>query len=116
MAMPELVEFAERLEFDPKVVVPCLQRKLAALDLASYGTVVLGCTHFPFFTDSLRQVLPAEIDIIDGAAGTIRHLKHKLEEQSASAGGNGEIQFFSSGGEADIVRVKQAFAVARSLI
>lgn len=116
MAMPELVEFAERLEFDPDVVVPCLQRKFAQLDLAAYGTVVLGCTHFPFFAQSLRQVLLPGTDIIDGAEGTIRHLKLRLQAIGATSAGKGDIQFYSSGGEADVTRVRQAFTVARSLI
>jgi glutamate racemase len=116
LPMPELVEFAEKLIFDEAVVVPCLRQKFAALDLASYGTVVLGCTHFAFFRNSLRQVLAPETDIIDGTEGTLRQLMHKLEEAGCPTGtGKGDIVFCSSGGEQDIARLQQAFAIAQTL-
>lgn len=116
LPMPELVEFAEKLIVDKSIVVPCLRQKFASLDLASYGTVVLGCTHFAFFRDSLRQVLAPETDIIDGTEGTLRQLIHKLEEAGCPAGaGKGEIVFCSSGGEQDIARLQQAFALAQTI-
>lgn len=116
LPMPELVEFAEQLIFDEAVVVPCLRQKFATLDLSSYGTVVLGCTHFTFFRNSLRQVLAPETDIIDGAEGTLRQLMHKLEEAGFPTGtGKGGIAFCSSGGEQDIARLRQAFAIAQTI-
>lgn len=115
LPMPELVEFAEQLTFDEAVVVPCLQRKFAGLALASYGTVVLGCTHFAFFRRSLRRVLAPGTDIIDGTEGTLRQLLHKLKEAGLTPGGKGGIRFCSSGGEQDVARLRQAFAVARTL-
>lgn len=117
MAMPELVEFAETLTFDEAIVVPCLRKKFAALNLDNYGTVVLGCTHFPFFANSLRQVLPPGTDIIDGAAGTVRNLMHKLSEAGLmSEAGAGDILFCSSGGCQDETKLREAFAVARAMI
>ncbi|MDU4961282.1 MAG: glutamate racemase [Sporomusaceae bacterium] len=115
LPMPELVEFAEKLIVDEAAVVPCLQQKFAGLDLAAYGTVVLGCTHFAFFRGSLRRVLAPGTDIIDGTEGTLRHLLHKLEETGLAPGGDGGICFFASGGEADAARLQQAFRIARGL-
>ena len=115
--MPELVEFAETLTFDEAIIVPCLQKKFASLDLASYGTVVLGCTHFPFFVDSLRQVLPPGTDIIDSAAGTVRNLMLKLSEAGlVREAGAGDILFCSSGGQQDGAKLREAFTVARAMI
>jgi len=117
LPMPELVELAEKLIFDEAVVVPCLRQKFASLDLASYGTVVLGCTHFAFFRNSLRQVLPPETDIIDGAEGTLRQLMHKLSEAGCPpAAGKGSIVFCASGGEQDVIRMQRAFIIAQTLL
>lgn len=116
MPMPELVEFAEQLEFRESVVVPCLKKKFAALNLTDYGTVVLGCTHFPFFENSLRQILPPDVDIIDGAAGTVRQLARKLAEAGlAGTDGRGDVQFLSSGGPEDEQRLRQALQTAQAL-
>ena len=114
LPMPELVELAENLTFDDAVVIPCLQKKFAVLDLVSYGTVVLGCTHFTFFRDSLRKVLAPGTNIIDGAEGTLRQLRHKLEATGWQAGkSTGKITFCSSAGEQDAERLKKAFRIAQ---
>ena len=97
LPFPELVEFAEKLEFHEQVVLPCLKDKLAALDMSLYGTIVLGCTHFPFFKDVFRQLFSENIEIIDGSVGTVKHLKRILEERHCSKDGNGEIVFYHSG-------------------
>lgn len=115
LAMPELVELAEKLTFEDDVVLPCLRNKFAALDLNSYGTVVLGCTHFAFFRSHLRNVLAPHTEIIDGAHGTLRQLMHKLEEAQYPVGtGNGDIMFCSSAGRSDVERLQQAFSIART--
>lgn len=116
LALPELVEFAEALTFDESVIIPCLKKKLASFDLSQYGTVVLGCTHYPFFLNSFRQVLPHDVDIIDGISGTVRQLKRRLEENRIAGGGSGDIAFFSSGDTArDQERLRAAYQVAQNL-
>ena len=41
--------------------------------------VVLGCTHFVFYRDYFRELLPDTAAIIDGNEGTVRHLHVVLE-------------------------------------
>lgn len=41
--------------------------------------VVLGCTHYPLATENLTKVL-GNVKFFDGAKGTVRQLKRKLEE------------------------------------
>lgn len=78
LPLQELVVFAENFQFDPKIILPYLQSKLASFDLEQYETIVLGCTHFPYFIPFIRKVVPAHIQIIDGNNGTIRHLRNQL--------------------------------------
>ena len=40
---------------------------------------MLGCTHFVFYRDYFRELLPSSAAIIDGNAGTVRHLGVVLE-------------------------------------
>jgi glutamate racemase len=77
---PELVEFAEKFMFDEKVIIPYFKEKLSGYDIDKYGTVVLGCTHFPLFRSTLRKMLPYDIDIIDGSIGTVNRLKSVMDE------------------------------------
>lgn len=97
LALPGLVQLAERFEFGGKQAVPYLKQALSSLDLRQYGTVVLGCTHFPYFERTLRQLFPEGVDMISGSKGTARHLKRLLESNSQTGGGSGDILFYQSG-------------------
>jgi glutamate racemase len=98
VALPELVEYAEDFVFDQQLIVHYLRYKFSALDLQQYGTIVLGCTHFPYYKKSFREVFPDGIDIIDGSMGTINYLKKILNEKGLASGkGRREVTFFSSG-------------------
>jgi glutamate racemase len=99
--LQELVGYAENFRFDETLIVPYLHEKLSHFDIKSYGTVVLGCTHFPFFKNIFRKVLPIDIDIIDGNKGTIENLKRILDEMMSVNQGTGKIDFYNSGLLAD---------------
>lgn len=96
LPLPELVRYAESLVFDEEIIIPYLKDRLSDFDLAQYGTVVLGCTHFPYFKGSFRKIFK-NADIIDGASGTVRRLKNILDENGLAGGGKGSVEFYSSG-------------------
>lgn len=97
MPLPGLVEFAERMVFEGPEVEAYLNAKLSEFDLGLYGTVVLGCTHFPLFKGVFRKLLPPGIDLIDGAAGTVNHMIATLDRLGGLGGGSGKVVFESSG-------------------
>lgn len=74
LALPELVRFAERGEFAGDAVEAYLRERLADFPLEQYCAFVLGCTHFNFFKDTLRRLLPLQIRILDGVEGTVNRL------------------------------------------
>lgn len=96
LPLPGLVTFAESFNFHKDQVIPYLREQLKPFDLTEYGTVVLGCTHFPFFKDCIRSLFPNETDIIDGSNGTARNLKRILNERHQIGGGTGTISFYKS--------------------
>ncbi len=97
LPLPGLVQFAERFEFNEEIVLPYLEEQLLKYDLNNYETIVLGCTHFSFYKDIFRKILPADTDIIDGNIGTVKHLKRILEKMDAINEGDGNIVFYNSG-------------------
>jgi len=99
LPLQELVMFAENFEFDEARIKPYLQTKFARTDFSRYGAVVLGCTHFLFFKNTLRKVLPPHIQIVDGNAGTVNNLKHNMEGHFAA--GPGSVSYFISGKPAE---------------
>lgn len=74
LALPELVRFAEQGEFTGDAVEAYLRESLRDFPLEQYCAFVLGCTHFNFFKDTLRGILPANVRLMDGVDGTVRHL------------------------------------------
>ncbi|WP_042198794.1 glutamate racemase [Paenibacillus camerounensis] len=108
LALPGLVEFAERHQFNEEIVGSYLRQELSRFDLCQYGTVVLGCTHFPYFTGVLRDLFPEGTDLISGSLGTARNLKRILENNDLLESASGNIVFYQSG-----VRVEDAATLER---
>lgn len=83
LPMPELVEYAENLNFDTQFIKNYINNKFQKLNLDDYNTIVLGCTHFIFYRDIFEKILPEHIKIIDGNSGTVNHLKNILNQNHA---------------------------------
>ena len=73
-ALPQLVEFAERQEFTSTAVENYLRGELTGYDWEKFSSLVLGCTHFNYFKDTFRKILPPHVKILDGNAGTVNEL------------------------------------------
>ncbi|HWQ10346.1 MAG TPA: glutamate racemase [Holophaga sp.] len=97
LSLQELVLFSERFEFGAGSVLPYLRSRLAGLDPADYGHVVLGCTHFIYFRPLIRQIFPQDTVILDGNAGTVQRLKHLVADLRPEGPGGGGVSFFRSG-------------------
>lgn len=99
LAFPELVDLAEHMVFDNDRVIPIIKEKLSTFDISSYKTFVLGCTHFPLYRKIFKEILPKDINIIDGSVGTIKYLRHLLEQGNILNTENtgGKIKYFDSG-------------------
>lgn len=97
LPLPGLVGFAEKFDFSDDTVIPYLKEQLSTFDLKQYGTIVLGCTHFPLFRDKFRMLIPESVDLIDGCNGTIRNLKRILEDTGRINEGYGKVTYYNSG-------------------
>ncbi|WP_151733965.1 glutamate racemase [Paenibacillus tengchongensis] len=101
LALPGLVRLAERFDFREESVRPYLREQFAGLELCKYGTVVLGCTHFPYFIPVLRQLFPPQTQFISGNTGTARNLKAILGGRTSLGSGSGRIEYYASGSRVD---------------
>ncbi|MEF3302043.1 glutamate racemase [Paenibacillus sp. GYB003] len=99
LGLPGLVAFAERGMLDGPEVIAYLREQFAPFELERYGAIVLGCTHFVFFRDAIRQVVPRHIVLTDGNAGTVNQLIRLLDPKRAERSGSAE----PAGDAADIV-------------
>lgn len=96
---PDLVEIMEQGHInDHALVMGTLHRYFDDYDLSTIDSVVLGCTHFVFYRDYFRELLPENTAIIDGNEGTIHHLRDLLAANDALAksGTGGSVELRNS--------------------
>jgi glutamate racemase len=117
LPLPELVEFAENFEFKEDVVGDYLTQKLSAYDLNKYGTIVLGCTHFVFYKNLFKKIIPDHIDVIDGNIGTINNLKNILNSMETSpVDAKAKIKWYASGKQVDDIKKLAGFELLLFLL
>ena len=97
LSLPGLVDFVEREEFSPEKITAYLREAFSALNREEYGTVVLGCTHFPFFRKEITSFFSPQADIIDGNRGTVRQLIRRLPPGQEKIREDSAVKFISSG-------------------
>lgn len=96
---PDLVDIVESGRLgDHDLVMRTLHEYFDRYDLSTIDAVVLGCTHFVFYRDYFRELLPDSAAIIDGNEGTVRHLSVVLEAlgQLAPEGRTGSVELANS--------------------
>lgn len=96
LALPALVRFAEKNDFTSDEVKSYLRSQLNGFDLEAYSAIVLGCTHFNYFKDSLRAILPEHVKFVDGNAGTVQQLIRKLKENDLLENNEQRVDFYYS--------------------
>ena len=103
---PGLMEIVEA--DDSAGALQYLQELFSRFDLDQVDAVVLGCTHYVFLKDTIRDLLPERIAITDGNAGTARQLKRVLAKADLlNEEGPGSIVLETSGTEKDLELMKK---------
>ena len=97
LPLPGLVKFAEKYRFEGDDVTAYIKDAFSKFKLEEYSFLVLGCTHFNYFKDTLRKALPKRIRFVDGNEGTVRQLIRRTG--SVNGQKNGTTRYFISGRE-----------------
>jgi glutamate racemase len=58
-----------------------VSRSLMPLLAEGADTIVLGCTHYPFLTDTILKTAGRPVTVIDPAPAVARHLVEVMEEE-----------------------------------
>jgi len=95
---PGLVEQVEAGRLDTPDTLAMLDRFLAPIRTGGADTIVLGCTHYPFVIESIRQLAPG-VNVIDPAPAIARQVDRVLNERRllVSAEPIGQHRFITSG-------------------
>ena len=95
-AAPGLVEQVERGDLGGVKTRALLVGYLQPLLDAGADTLVLGCTHYPFLIDLIREIVGPEVTLVDPAAAVARELARRLDLGQALAAADqvGHERFF----------------------
>lgn len=95
---PGLVEQVEAGGLNTPATLALLDRFLTPIRAANADTIVLGCTHYPFVIESIRQLAPG-VNVIDPAPAIARQVGRVLRERgsAAPADHSGQSTFITSG-------------------
>lgn len=106
---PGLVEYIEKGIIRGEELNNFLRQKLSILNKEEIASAVLGCTHYPFIKEELRNILGDEVLIIDGSLGTVTQLKRKLVDNNIinNAMTKGKITILNSEQNDDIIKVSK---------
>jgi glutamate racemase len=81
---PGLVQQVEAGRLNTPDTLAMLDRFLEPIREANADTIVLGCTHYPFVIDAIRQLAPG-VNVIDPAPAVARQVDRVLEERGLQA-------------------------------
>ena len=85
-----------------------LEEVFALYDLKRVDAVVLGCTHYVFLKDMIREMLPERIVITEGSEGTARQLRRVLvRNRLLREDGKGMVELETSGSTEDIEKMRR---------
>lgn len=94
-----LVEQIEAGRLDSPETEALLQSCLQPMLTVGVDTIVLGCTHYPFVSQTIRQIVGPQVTLIDPAPAVVRQAARILEQHGLCAADTGPItaQAFTTG-------------------
>jgi glutamate racemase len=79
-ACPGLVEFVERGQTHGEEITILAERLLAPVRDAGVDALLLGCTHYPYLTDVLHEVMGPDVVLVSSADATAAATERTLAE------------------------------------
>lgn len=87
-----------------------IKKDIAPLIYEGIDTLILGCTHYPYFIPAIKRVINNHINIIDPAESTALHLKTLLADNNLlNTEEKPKHQFYVSGNPLEFRRMGRRF-------
>jgi len=100
---PGLVDLVEAGHTSGPLVRNALEPLLAPLKQSGVDTVVLGCTHYPFLGDAVREVMGEGVVVVDSGEAVARQVQRVLSELiMLEATGEGGLSLLTTGDATEV--------------
>ena len=100
-ACPGFVEFVERDETSGQAVTKLAEKLLAPIRKAGVDALLLGCTHYPYLSAVISEVMGSGVKLINSADATASKVRDVLIKNDISRSVKAEVksahEFYSSG-------------------
>ncbi|GDX34124.1 glutamate racemase [Actinomycetes bacterium] len=100
-ACPGFVEFVERDQTTGIEVFELAEKLLTPVRVSGVDTLLLGCTHYPYLSSVISQVMGPDVVLVSSAAETAFVVRDELAAaktaRSVESGNLGSHEFYSSG-------------------
>ncbi|NBG89498.1 glutamate racemase [Isachenkonia alkalipeptolytica] len=83
---PGLVQLIEQEGGVGAKVLEYLRKLLGKASIGKGDVIVLGCTHYVFLTDTIKQMLNNQVPLVHGNIGTVLQLKNQLKKHQLILG------------------------------
>ncbi len=101
-----LVELVESGERHSDQAFYLLKKYINPMIDAGVDQIVLGCTHYPFFSSQIKKIIPSYIKLVDPASAIAERTLSVLRELSLESNNNiSEYQFYSTGNDNTLKRL-----------
>ena len=94
---PDFVTLVEAGQLDSPALRRTAEAYLAPLQEAGIDQLVLGCTHFPFLTPVLQDILGPQVEIVDPGPAIARQTGRIIEDKQNTPGYVGQVSYYTSG-------------------
>lgn len=79
---PEFFRLVESGRFETKEVYQIAQQYLKPIKKEKVDTLILGCTHYPFLSKVIKDIMGPQVKLINPACNTALEMKEILEEKN----------------------------------
>lgn len=94
---PGLVEQVEKGELNSPKTKELIQRYTESLIAGGADTLILGCTHYPFLSGLIIEVVGSNIALVDTGVAVARQLQRRIQDElPARSEGIASEEFFTS--------------------
>lgn len=87
-----LVDLIESGKMHSPEMDTLLQRHISPMLEKNIDHLVLGCTHYPFLTDQIKEIVGEQVEILDSGEAIARQTKVILQQENLLNHDSGEIQ------------------------
>ncbi|MGX7204056.1 glutamate racemase [Enterococcus pingfangensis] len=82
VACPGLAEYVESGMTDQRLLAELLDKFLSEYQTKKIESIVLGCTHYPFLENDIRNYFSGKLQFHNGYEGVANHLKNLLQKKN----------------------------------